>query len=96
MRIHEELVPGSKLNHHEPVTVRDEVTGKGELILGSPLFSSLSPHERKESKKIEQEQKEKKIFPKSTVVHEIHSDDEANEVPIFSKEKPDSISRKKK
>ena len=55
LRIREELAPGSKLNHHEPVTVRDEVKGKGESILGLPSFSSLSPRERKESEQTEQE-----------------------------------------
>ena len=94
MRIHDELAPGSKLNHHEPITVRDDVKGRGEPILGSPSFSSLSPCERKESEQTEKEQKEKKISPKSAIVHKIHSDDEADEVPMFFKEKPDSIFKK--
>ena len=81
----------SESNHHEPVTVGDEVKGKGEPILGSPSFSSLSPRKRKESEQTEKEQRETKISPKSAIVHEIHSDDE---VPMFFKEKPDSVFKK--
>ena len=94
MRICEELAPGSKPNHHKPVTVRDEVKEKGELILGSPSFSSLSPRERKESEQTGKEQREKKISPKSAIVHEIHSDDEAKEIPMFFKEKLDRVFKK--
>ena len=94
MSIHDELAPRSKLNHHEPIIVRDEVKGKGEPILGSSSFSSLSPRERKESEQIGKEQREKKISPRSAIVHEIHSDDEVDEVPIFFKEKPDSVFKK--
>ena len=53
LRTRDELAPRSKPNHHEPVTVRDEVKGKGEPILGSPSFPSLSPRERKESEQTE-------------------------------------------
>jgi hypothetical protein len=94
LRTRDELASGSKPNHHEPVTVGDEVKGKGEPILGSPSFSSLSPRERKETEQTGKEQREKKISPKSAIVHEIHSDDEANEVPMFFREKPDSVFKK--
>ena len=90
----DELASQPKPNHHEPVTVRNEVKGIGKPILGPPSILSLSSRERKESEQIGKEQREKKISPKSTIVHKIHSDDEADEVPIFFKEKPDSVFKK--
>ena len=83
LRTHNELASEPKPNHHEPVTVSNEVKGIGKPILGSPSISSPSSRERKESEQIGKEQREKKISPKSAIVHEIHSDDEADEVPIF-------------
>ena len=96
MRTRDKLASGSKPNHHEPITERDEVKGKGKPILGSPSFSSLSPRERKENEQTEQEQKDKKTFPKSAIIHEIYSDDEANQVLVFLKEKTDGVFKKEK
>ena len=96
MRFQEELAPGSQSNHSEPVTVRDEAKRKGERIPGSPSFSSPSPQERKEGEQVEQEHKDKKTFPKSAIIHEIQSDDEADEVPICLKKKPDGVVKKEK
>ena len=94
MRTRDELAFELKPNHHEPVTVSNEVKGIGEQILGSPSISSPSSCEREESEQIGKEQKEKKISPKSAIVHEIHSDDEADEIPVFLKEKPDKVFKK--
>lgn len=94
MRTRNELASEPKSNHHEFVTVSNEVKGIGETILGSPSISSPSSRERKESERIGKEQKEKKISPKLAIVHEIHSDDEADEVPLFLKEKLDTVCKK--
>ena len=96
MRIHEESAHGSQLDHPKPVIVRDEAKRKGEPFLGSPSFSSPSPREIKESEQAEQEQKDKKTFPKSAIIHEIQSDDEADEVPICLKKKLDGVVKKEK
>lgn len=94
LRTQNELASKSKLNHHEPIIVSNEVKGIGEPILGSPSILSLISHERKESEQIGKEQRENKISSKSVIVHEIHSDDEANEVLVFFKEKPDKVFKK--
>lgn len=79
----------SRPNHEDPVSVSKKVKKIGKPILGSPSNSGPSSLGKKENTKIGNEQTEKKIFPQSVIVHEIHSEAKNDgDIPMSFKEKP--------
>ena len=64
----------SKSNHEDLVLVSKKIKKIGKPILGSPSNSGPRSCGKKENTKVGKKKKEKKIFPQSTVINEIHSE----------------------